>query len=48
MAKVEGRFLADLLPTGVVQMQFAPNGWDGNAHPLVAKTMSDAESDLVT
>jgi len=46
--KVEGRFLADLLPNGIVQMQFVPNGWNGNAHPLVAKGVSEAEGDLVS
>jgi hypothetical protein len=48
MEKITGRLLLDLLPNGTVQMVFAPNGSDGNAQPLLAKTIYDAKSDLAS
>jgi hypothetical protein len=48
MEKVTGRLLVDLLPNGTVQMAFAPNGSDGNARPLLARTIYDAQSDLAS
>jgi hypothetical protein len=48
MAKIDGRFRADLLANDTVQMQFAPNGTIGNTRPLLAKNIHAAESDFVS
>jgi hypothetical protein len=48
MEKITGRLRIDLLQNGTVQMTFAPNGNDGNAQPLLSKTIYHAQSDLTS
>ena len=46
MANIEGRFLAQRLDNGSVQMQFVPNQGAGNTYPLLAKGTGEVQSDL--
>jgi hypothetical protein len=46
MANIEGRFLAQRLDNGSVQMQFVPNQGAGNPYPLRAKGIGEVRADL--